>query len=511
MVIPNADVMKKISYLLFLALICSCTEPVVEKEKIYSVAISQQELLFENNGNVSSGNNSIVVESSDSWVLSGKKTWCTPSIVEGKSGDVVTFEAEPNTDEDSRSTEFKFICGNKTAKLTIIQSATGVIDIYKSDFSVSRNGEEILVRILANNELTYSIDKNASSWIIPLDDVGTKSADINLYRFNVVKNEGYKDRTGYITFSACGMDQVVTIQQEKKIDLNPEKIRYDVSADGGTIKVNVSTNVAYTVSIPAYAADWLTHSSSTQGENEPDGLQKFEETFTVNTPQTALTRACTVLLRSKDGVISSNLVFVQKGSEPLMLNVEDDNYRQFLIDNTYVLCEEGSSMCDFTNMCSNVTSLNLNNKGIKSITGLSVFSNLTSLYCIGNYLKELNIDGTNINTLKADNNPIEKMVCGSAPLYDVNFSSSSYSNTKGLISPDGEVSTRLTVTGNNVQYVQVNNNSNLGFLDVYDCPKCSFLGISGCKSYMKVYVNPNFSAYIYSAPVGYELIKSKPE
>lgn len=136
-----------------------------------------------------------------------------------------------------------------------------------------------------------------------------------------------------------------------------------------------------------------------------------------------------------------------------------------------------------------------------------MFKNLRTLICNTNYLKTLDIDGMNINTLKTDENALETIICGSAPVSNVNVSVSSYSNLKGLIDPDGNTSTTFTISGTHVQMVQVVGNSNLEYLNTVQCPSCFYIAVSGCKPGMKIHVNRSFSGNPNGLPAGAEVIK----
>lgn len=127
--------------------------------------------------------------------------------------------------------------------------------------------------------------------------------------------------------------------------------------------------------------------------------------------------------------------------------------------------------------------------------------------CKSNYLKTIDIDGMNISTLNADENALETMICGSAPVSNVNLSVSSYSNSKGLIDPDGNKSTTFTVSGSNVQMVQIIGNSNLGYLNAVQCPRCFYIAVSGCKPGMKIHVSRSFSGTPNGLPTGAEVIR----
>lgn len=507
--------MKKIVSILCLSLLFFACSDDNEKEigEIGNkISVSSEVLAFQNTGEAVGGNNSVKIESDGDWRLSGKKTWCRPSATEGKNGETVTFEVDPNSETDSRSTTFSFICGSQVAKVVVTQSQDDLIDIYKDNFEVSRHGEVITVRVNASNEVNYEIPDNSKDWISLAtesegQDQNTRSLGTSLFRFKVNENDIYKNRTGHIVLhSAGGISKDVSVLQDRRIDLNPEKLIYEIPANGGSVNVQISTNLAYKVVVPEYAESWVTYKAPSGEMEEPEDLETFNEQFTIKL-QGEMTRACKIELQALDGSLNTTLTFKQKGSNPQMIEIPDENFRKCLADNSYILNETGNATCEMTDLGANLTSLDVSKQGIHSLEGIKMFKKLNSLTCKSNYLKTIDIDGMNISTLNADENALETMICGSAPVSNVNLSVSSYSNSKGLIDPDGNKSTTFTVSGSNVQMVQIIGNSNLGYLNAVQCPRCFYIAVSGCKPGMKIHVSRSFSGTPNGLPTGAEVIR----
>lgn len=507
--------MKKIVSILCLSLLFFACSDDNEKEigEIGNkISVSSEALAFQNTGEAVGGNNSVKIESDGDWRLSGKKTWCRPSATEGKNGETVTFEVDPNSETDSRSTTFSFICGSQVAKVVVTQSQDDLIDIYKDNFEVSRHGEVITVRVNASNEVNYEIPDNSKDWISLApesegQEQNTRSLGTSLFRFKVNENDIYKNRTGHIVLhSAGGISKDVTVLQDRRIDLNPEKLIYEIPANGGSVNVQISTNLAYKVVVPEYAKSWVTYKAPSGEMEEPEDLETFNEQFTIKL-QGEMTRACKIELQALDGSLNTTLTFKQKGSNPQMIEIPDENFRKCLADNSYILNETGNATCEMTDLGANLTSLDVSKQGIHSLEGIKMFKKLNSLTCKSNYLKTIDIDGMNISTLNADENALETMIGGSAPVSNVNLSVSSYSNSKGLIDPDGNKSTTFTVSGSNVQMVQIIGNSNLGYLNAVQCPRCFYIAVSGCKPGMKIHVSRSFSGTLNGLPAGAEVIR----
>lgn len=509
--------MKKIVSILCLSLLffaCSDDNEKEIEEIGNKISVSSETLAFQNTGEAVGGNNSVKIESDGDWCLSGKKTWCRPSATEGKNGETVTFEVDPNSETDSRSTTFSFICGSQVAKVVVTQSQDNLIDIYKDNFEVSRHGEVITVRVNASNEVNYEIPDNSKDWISlasesDRQDQKTKGLGTSLFRFKVNANDIYKNRTGHIVLhSAGGISKDVTVLQDRRIDLNPEKLIYEIPANGGSVNVQISTNLAYKVVVPEYAKSWVTYKAPSGEMEEPENLETFNEQFTIKL-QGEITRACKIELQALDGSLNTTVVFKQKGKNPQMIEIPDENFRKSLADNYYILNELGNTTCEMTDLGANLSTLNVSGKKIHSLEGFKSFKNLQTLTCKTNYLKIIDLDGTNIGTLNADENALETIICGSAPISSVNVSVSSYSKMKGLIDPDGNKSEKLTVSGYNVTMVQTIGNIALGYLNIVQCPRCSYFSVSGCKAGMKIHINRNYPGYINPSflPTGAEVIR----
>lgn len=509
--------MKQIVSILCLSLLLFACSDDNEKEigEIGSkISVSNEALTFLNTGEAAGGNNSVKIESDGNWRLTGKKNWCRPSASEGKSGETVTFEVDPNPTADTRSTTFAFICGNRAAKVVVTQSQDNLIDIYKDNFEVARQGGEIVVRVNASNEINCEIQDNSKEWIslIPEFDVqkaNTRSLETSLFRFKVNENDTYRNRTGHIILCLTGgMNKDITVLQDRRIDLKPEKTIYEIPANGSLVNVRISTNLAYRVVVPEYAKSWVTYSAPSGEMEEPENLTTFEESFSIGI-QGRMTRACKIELHSLDGSLNATVTFIQKGSDPQIIEIPDENFRKSLVDNCYILNESGNATCEMTDLGTSLTTLDVSGRKIHSLEGIKSFRNLKTLTCNTNYLKIIDIDGTNISTLNADENALETIICGSAPVSSMNLSLSSYSKTKGLVDPDGNMSEALTISGNNVTMVQTVSNVALGYLNIVQCPRCSYFTVSGCKAGMKIHINRNYSGYINPGflPAGAEVIR----
>lgn len=481
--------MNKIFSILISALfVFGCSEDKIEDVMSHSaeISISSETIEFETNGDVVSGENEVAITSSDNWRLTGKKTWCVPSAIEGKNGDRVSFEVEENTTSSSRSVTYMFICGDKVAKLIVTQQPKAVMDIYRKTFEVGREGEIITVRTTANFDYTYEISEADQDWILDANIVTMRTLETTCLKFNITPNANYHERSGSIRIkSKGGKEELITINQQKQVTLTTENLLYDFDPAGGSLSIDLKTNLAYRVVIPEMSQSWLKHITTPPAEN-PDGLITTREQFEI-TAASAL-RVGKITFESIDGSLSLTVTIKQSAENPIYITIPDDNFRKYLADNDFVVVAS-DGRCEITDLGLNATEFSCSNCNIQSLSGIEKFSNLTSLDCSSNYITSLDLSkNSKIISLSAYRNALETLILGDAP---ISYFGMAYGN---LTDPSGKQSTQFTISGTGLTQVSVNGNA-LQMLDVSGCPNLGFLNCMTNASNLQIYKSVNQNIY----------------
>ncbi|WP_423129034.1 BACON domain-containing protein [Gaoshiqia sp. Z1-71] len=443
------------------------------------ISISAETILF--NSEAVSASNTVKVTSSNDWRLTGKKTWCIPSLVEGKNGDQVSFTAEENNTGENRSITYTFICGSKIAKLEVMQSQNNVIELVtKTIYDVASAGSDISVRLNTNVNFTIEIPDENKEWITnPNTNTPPQGIEPSWLYFKIAGNNTYRARTGKIIIKGQGIaDQEITINQAQNDAIILNEINYHVSSTGGVVTVNLQSNVPYTVSIPASKQTWVGKTSETTAP-VTEGLNSFQETFEVN--ETTISRVAQITFAG--GAASSTAIFVQLSANPVYTTIPDINFRNFLKSNDYIFVMNdvtGESVATQDGL--NATSFAVSSRTIYSLLGIEVFTNLRTLNCSSNYITELDLSyNTAITSLTCTTNKLNKLILG-----DINITSLSFT-TNNLRNPALEYSTELTIVSNKLRTFTCSS-TQIITLDMSECPALTSLTCSSATALTTLYL-----------------------
>lgn len=483
--------MKKIFfYLCLFFTLFSCKNEdnnIVVKED--NITISTESLAFLNTGEAIDNNNSVTVESNGDWQLIGKQSWCHPSIINGKNGDVVTFISDPNPEIENRNTTFSFVCGNKTVKLNIIQKKHNVIELYENDITVPREGGSVTLRISSNTSYEYTLPEDSRSWITVEEPVKSRGLDLSLVTLKVSENDKYSYRKANIVFKAeDGSSAVAQIIQNRHLKLESEKTNYKVDNNGGELSINVSTNLAYRIVVSDDCKDWISYVENEKHPENPDDVIYTTEKFTIKSGVEAL-RVGRVSLEALDGSLSTSLFIGQMGSTPSeKISIPDINFRKALNDLGFIWTEDiDKEECEITNIGVSATKLDISGRNIESIEGIEHFQKVKTFDCRNNNIRRIDLTKNYIEKPNGETyftgfsgNPLEYINLGKSWVDYLKLENVPPLN--GLTGTNGESSTHLVIIGDYPMAVYIKNNSSLTDLNLYNCPKIylSYVDINGC-------------------------------
>lgn len=452
------------------ALLCSCNDDKTDDNggRDAQIALTSSAVEFFATGDVATGENTVTITSSDDWRLTGKKGWCTPSAVAGKSGDEVTFIAEENPEHKARSVVFTLFTGNKTQEFTVTQRASIDMDMSQDEFDISASGEsDIKIRIVSGVAWTAEIDADAQGWVsLP----SARSAQTSYIHLKVAANDTYGARSGKVVLRGEGIEpSYITINQAQNDALTCEQREYKQPLAQSTIRVTVWSNIPYAVQIPEAAKSWLTLQAQ---PSVPTAWSSQELVF--NLAAAAEYRISSITIASTDGKVSIPLS-IQQG-EPVTFPIPDPNFRQYLLDSGFISELAGGYVTTAAGAAA--TKIDAYEtlwgvKGCESLEGIENFQNMTTLICwygrirILDVSKNLKLTG---DISQWGPNPFEELHLPPSiaalvlpdKLYNYNEKTGSYPTTYTY-------SERLVVTGEELQMINVSNNK-LKTLDVSGCP-----------------------------------------
>ena len=267
-----------------------------------SITISPSALTFDAQGETKSV--TVTCTTGKTWTLSGGESWCTASGTNGGNGATVTFTAEANTSPDERNATYTFTCGDKTAKLVVTQKQQDALTVTSSKVEVDAQGGPINVEVKANIPFEYVIADKDKGWITPME---TKSMQTTVLTFNIAQNESLQKREGTITIKSGELSETVTVYQAgEQPTIVISQNTYEVPSKGETIKVEINSNVDFTVSIPAAYSAWIKEAA------EPRALSTHTKYFTVLGNPETLPRTGEILFTSQEHNLAEKVTIQQQ-------------------------------------------------------------------------------------------------------------------------------------------------------------------------------------------------------
>lgn len=240
--------------------------------------------------------------------------------VESKAYDtkVHVFEVMPNDSEEPRNTSISF-CGNGTCIPFTIEQAgcepkpeDPVFELSAQSVVADAEGGMAEVTVISNVEYKYEVTVD---WI---KEVTTKAADEYVHTFEVLPNGSVEERSTVISF--CGNDNCLPFRITQKgqssdswLEVDVKSISVEASGTESPLKVNVTSNVQWSV---ATDADWC-DVSPTSGEN--DG--SFEVSISESTSSSP--RMAKITVSSSDEVASREISVIQA---PVSSGTDDDSW-----------------------------------------------------------------------------------------------------------------------------------------------------------------------------------------
>lgn len=362
------------------------------------------------------GTDEVVVTSSGDWRMSGSSAWAHPSVTEGKSGDTIVFTIDPNASDSNLQSEFKIFTGSAVARLTVTCGEGYVLSLSSdAEVSVMQAGGEFAVRLTTNipqEDLTCTFADGGDSWI---GDV--EYADVFgdlLLTFTVSENNDYSIRSSVLSITGhdLSVDVAVSQQQTDFLDVLGEKVFEFESLEATSFRVDVESNIEYTVTTP----EWITY------EKTPATRALSTDRLTFYVGEGMDTRSGNVVIADADKRFEYSIAVRQIAPGIQMITIPDKNFRLKLRDNGWikVVDEDASEVIpvDLEEIKKNdyyYDILRVNGADIESVEGIDNFPWITQCNLNTNNLTTVDISGLElVKTLNVGGNALlSEIICGS--------------------------------------------------------------------------------------------------
>ena len=211
-----------------------------------------------------------------------------------------TFSVKSNPNTTKRDGSLEIIGSNgKTETVNIYQAQMDELVLSKSEETVPAKGGEVRVQLRSNVDYEIIMPKN-TDWV---EQIQSDKTDELV--FNVKPNDKTEDRETVITVKdkTSDLSQTFTIKQIVG-SIILEDSYFEVDAKGGSVEVNLSTDIDFEVIIPENI-DWVTRI-------ETKSLEK--RTFNLNVQPNSLTeeREAEITVKDVNSDVAQALTIKQK-------------------------------------------------------------------------------------------------------------------------------------------------------------------------------------------------------
>lgn len=216
--------------------------------------------------------------------------WITPSIKK-KDPDFKTeateivFTVKENTGYDARDAIITLVNENANiaTPLTVHQPFTAVFNADKKTFEVPMEGGTVTVNMESNVSYDVSIPADCD-WVTLPSSSRTRGVKSSVVTLDVKENKSYHDRDVIVTISNkdAGVSVPITIRQPFTTVFTVDNTAFDVAMEGGTVTVNLQTNISYNVMIPD-DCDWITLPATSKSRMDGEKARKSKKSRAATT------------------------------------------------------------------------------------------------------------------------------------------------------------------------------------------------------------------------------------
>ena len=463
---------------------CDDSNTDVNTTPSFPIEISADTLIFNNKGEATL--NEVVVKCAGGWELVGKDTWCESSVVNGGDGATVTFTAAVNPSDEARSLVYSFVSGVATKKLTILQDPKLYFEVdplTEKDIKIGAGGGSYTVKVRTNSVYDVLLSDELVGWVVPTK-TETGSATESWLSIDMKANDTYKARTGTLTIQSGDAEPFEIVISQPQNNAIIVQQAYDMDPAGGSLTINVKSNINYTLDIPYKYNSWITLDHKTDVVLG-DGL--VESTIVLNiTASTGGLRAATISVSGvEDRYVKKEIVIKQVAINPIYVMIPDANLvKQLKKKEAIVDIDVEQNKYEITEAGLLLTKVDFYRKAIISMEGIQAFVNLKELDCANNAIVALDFTGlTNLAEVSLNYAPLKSINLGDSKVTELYISE--LTNDRWSV----PASTELAIVGESLLSLEFTAAADL--LDLSGCPNLTTLEVGTYSySYVKKIILP---------------------
>ena len=221
---------------------------------------------------------------------------------------VLIFRVDANEGYDDRHAMIEVSVSPELKRfIRVTQKQKDALMLSKERYEIAKDGGEFSVEVMANVEVSVSVDEEASSWLTCVQSKGLSS---ETFHFRVLPNDGRSTRSGKIVFTGEGLHEEVTVYQIGVPVLVLSNDLVNLTDKDESFSIDVTANVPYEVVMPE--VDWLTHLPSVKS------MVTGTVEFAVKPNETYDAREAVIVIRGTDSELTGSVKVVQSQKDAIV-------------------------------------------------------------------------------------------------------------------------------------------------------------------------------------------------
>ena len=236
-----------------------------------SVKQSQNNGLFVTKSDYEINNESqtvnVEVKANIDFEVKSESDWVKVVETKGLKTSTIVLSIEENDSYDAREGKVSVTQkeGDLKGTINIKQRGKNGIVLPQTEFELTNEAQTLNVEVQSTVQFEVQISDSGKEWV---SLVSTKALDAKMCSFSIKKNETYDNRQCIVTFKQKGgeMSNSITIKQDQTDILEVSPTEFTMDIEGGTISVNVKSNIGYDIAIAEDAVSWISQVESNATE-----------------------------------------------------------------------------------------------------------------------------------------------------------------------------------------------------------------------------------------------------
>lgn len=236
--------------------------------------------------------------------------WVSVQPTSGTAGDVtLTITTQPNDTYDERNAAIVLTCAGERTTFTVSQKQKDALLLSSDKVELDAVGGDFTLTLQANVQVTYEIEPG-TDWLKPADAATKGLTDLS-FAFHADENTDDDPRQAVITLSGNGLTETVTVFQSGTAPvLVVGQQEYIVGSAGETIAVELQSNTAYKVQLPA--VDWI-------AEVDTRSVSAYTLYYAIAPNDTYDARSAEIIFTTADGTLSDTVWITQVQQDAILL------------------------------------------------------------------------------------------------------------------------------------------------------------------------------------------------